>query len=279
MLHLSFVVVLGCAGGSILLGSLYFRRYEMSRPPLSVVTLGDVAIMMGAVIIVPYLYLILPLSIVVGIFVLGVFSILYAMWEPVLHSRWAIWATALILLVADVFAHRYTGSAGTAYLLINDIVLVLTIVGIANLWAQGGMTARDVAMLALFLAGYDLIATSLLPLTNAMFDHLAGIPLTPVVAWGVGSQRLEIGLGDLLLATVFPLVMRKAFGSVAGFAAMAIELGAMAVMMIALSVASIHATLPLMTVLGPLLAAQYAYWRRERGAERTMRQYLLAASI
>jgi predicted component of type VI protein secretion system len=40
----------------------------------------------------------------------------------------------------------------------------------------------------------------------------------------VGDQ-LSIGLGDLLLMTVFPLVMRKAYGRPAGIAAIAIGLG------------------------------------------------------
>jgi hypothetical protein len=34
-----------------------------------------------------------------------------------------------------------------------------------------------------------------------------------------------------------------------------------------------RAAVPLMTVLGPLMVAQYAYWRR-RGRERTTRRYL-----
>jgi len=38
----------------------YFRRYGVARPPLGVLGGGDVAAMLGAVVVVPFLYLALP---------------------------------------------------------------------------------------------------------------------------------------------------------------------------------------------------------------------------
>jgi len=92
----------------------------------------------------------------------------------------------------------------------------MAIVGITNLWAQSGMNARNVALLAGVLAIYDVIVTSLLTQTADLFGRLFGLPLAPILAWpiGPGSEWLGIGMGDMLLATVFPLVMRKAFGGV-----------------------------------------------------------------
>ena len=50
-----------------------------------------------------------------------------------------------------------------------------------------------------------------------MVERLADLPFLPVVAWGFGQDEWAgIGLGDLLFATVFPLVMRKAYGKRAG---------------------------------------------------------------
>jgi hypothetical protein len=49
---------------------------------------------------------------------------------------------------------------------VNNTVLVLAVMGVTTLWAQSGMKARDVAMLAGALTFYDLVATSLLPLTS-----------------------------------------------------------------------------------------------------------------
>jgi membrane protein implicated in regulation of membrane protease activity len=74
----------------------------------------------------------------------------------------------------------------------------------------------------------------------------------------------------VLLATVFPLVMRKAFGRAAGMAAMMIALLAIGTTM----ALPLKIVFPAMVVLGPLMVLQYIYWRRQRGQERTTQQYL-----
>jgi hypothetical protein len=85
---------------------------------------------------------------------------------------------------------------------------------------------------------------------------------------------LGIGLGDLVLAAVFPLVMRKAFGRTAGIAAMLIGLGAIGLLILGVLFSSVE-IFPVMVILGPLMALQYAYWRQRR-PERTTWQYLQA---
>ncbi len=77
-----------------------------------------------------------------------------------------------------------------------------------------------------------------------------------------------------MLATVFPLVMRKAFGRSAGIAAMIINLGTIAAMLAFLVLAKAEMALPVMTGLGPLMVLQYVYWIRKRSQERTTWQYL-----
>src|SRR5215208_3628607 len=174
---------------------------------------------------------------------------------------------------------RILGATSTAFFLVNNTVLVLAVVGVTSLWAQSGIKARDVAVLGGVLALYDLIATSLLPLMTDLITHLASIPFAPVVNWGVSHERFVIGIGDLLLATVFPLAMRKAFGRSAGIAAMAINLGAIAGTMAFLQLAKVEVGVPLMTGLGPLMVLQYAYWVRRRGQERTTWEYLRAEPL
>ena len=129
------------------------------------------------------------------------------------------------------------------------------------------------------LAIYDLIATSLMPLMIDLITRLASIPFAPVISWGIGHDRFVIGIGDLLLATVFPLAMRKAFGRSAGIAAMAINLGAIAATMAFLQLARLEVAVPLMTGLGPLMVLQYGYWARRRGPERTTWEYLRAEPL
>jgi hypothetical protein len=273
MVHPSSYVVLGFTASAVLLGWAYFRRYRLARPPIGVFGLGDVAFMIGAIVVVPYLYLAFPLWLVAGIFASAMLSILYFTAEPILRSRWAIWLVVLVLPGADIWSAFRFGPTSVPFLIVNNTVLILAIVGATNLWAQSGMKARDITVLAGVLAVYDLIATSLLPLTTDLFTRVASIPFAPLVAWGIGNDLLSIGLGDLLLAT-FPLVMRKAFGRSAGIAAMAITLGAIAALMVLLGLGNVYVAEPAMTVLGPLMVLQYGYWLRRRGHERTTWQYL-----
>jgi hypothetical protein len=279
ILYPAFFAVFGFAASAVLLGWVYFRRYEISRLPVGVLGLGDVAVMIGAIVVLPYLYLGLPLWLVVAIFALGVLSILYFTVEPILRARWATWVVTLTLLGIDIWAQIQFGATSTHFLLVNNAVLVVSIVGATNLWVQSGMKVRDVAVLAGFLTLYDLVATSLLPLTSDLITRLASIPLAPLVAWGAGNEGLAMGLGDLLLATLFPLVMRKAFGRAASIVAMVTTLGVSAVMMALLMLVNLTVTLPAMTALGPLMVLQYVYWVRKRGEERTTWQYLQAEPL
>jgi hypothetical protein len=274
MLTTPFYVVLTFTAGAVLLGWLYFRNYQLARPSVGVLNLGDVAFMIGAIILIPYLYLALPLWLVAAIFALAMLSILHLLGEPLLRARWASWLFALSLVGADVWTNLRLGASSPAFFLVNNAVLVLAVVGITSLWAQSGIKARDVAVLGGVLALYDLIATSLLPLMSDLITRLASIPFAPVVSWGAGPERFVIGLGDLLLATVFPLALRKAFGRSAGIAAMAINLGAIAATMAFLQLARLEVTVPLMSGLGPLMVAQYGYWTLRRGPERTTWEYL-----
>ena len=78
------------------------------------------------------------------------------------------------------------------------------------------MRARDAAVLTAGVALYDLIATGFLPLTDNLIGRLEEIPVAPVVRWG----PVSIGIGDLLILTLLPVVYRKAFGDTAGIIAL-----------------------------------------------------------
>jgi hypothetical protein len=148
-----------------------------------------------------------------------------------------------------------------------------------NLWAQSGLKARHVAILGGGLAVYDVVATSVLPLMDDLIARLGGLPFAPLVAWEAGGQRLGIGLGDLLMASVFPLVMRKAFGRRAGWMALASVLVVTAILLALLALGIVRVTLPAMVALGPLMVAQYVFWARRLGPERTTREYLEAEPL
>ena len=275
---LATFIILIHTGAAVLLSWLYFRRYAMTRPPIGVFNLGDVAIMMGMVILVPFLYLLLPIWIVASLLALASCSLLYFAWEPVLRSAWAIWLLTILLAGTDLLTALIPGIAPNWFFAINNAVIVISVVGVTNLWAQSGMKARDAAILGAFLAVYDLIATSLLPLMNDLFIRLEGLPFAPELAWPINAsgEWLVIGLGDLVLAAVFPLVMRKAFGQTAGILAMLVGLGAISLLILSLILRLLVGTFPVMIVLGPLMVLQYIYWIRRQPEERTTWQYLQA---
>jgi hypothetical protein len=255
------------------LGWLYFGRYAIQRPPLGVFNLWDVAWMLGGIILIPYLYLFLPVGGVAGLLGLGALGILYFTLEPVLRSRWVIWPVIGIVLGADIGSALWFGEQSAVFFAVNNIVQLLAAVGIANTWAQSGMKARDAAILGGLLVLYDVLFTSVLPLMTDLFERFGSLPFAPMVAWPtdatVTGQWLAIGLGDLLLATVFPLAMRKAYGRQAGLTALVLA-GAALASVLALPLKS---AFPVMVVLGPLMGLQYLYWRRRWGPERTTWQY------
>ena len=164
----------------------------------------------------------------------------------------------------------FLGTKQNAFFAVNNIVLLVMVMGITNLWAQSGMKARDTALLGVLLALYDFIATVQLPLMGELVARLSDLPLAPLVAWSSENTMPGIGLGDLLLATVFPLVMRKAFGRPAGLVALVLALAAIGTLL----ALPLQGGFPLMVVLGPLMGLQYLYWRRRRGQERTTWHYL-----
>jgi hypothetical protein len=108
-----------------------------------------------------------------------------------------------------------------------------------------------------------------------LIARVAELPFAPLLVWPVGSdgQWLGLGLGDLLLATVFPLVMRRAYGTLPGVAALGLGLGGI-VGVLALAHVEVVTLFPVMVVLGPLMVLQYAWWARRRGPERTTWEYL-----
>jgi hypothetical protein len=128
-----------------------------------------------------------------------------------------------------------------------------------NIWAQSGMKARDAAILGAALIVYDFLFTSVLTVMRDLFIRLAGLPFMPMVAWRIASngaaQWLDIGLGDLLLVAVFPLVIRRAYGRHAGITALTLNLSALIVLLALPLVGLLPDIFPVMVVLGPLRAA------------------------
>jgi len=260
----------------IILGSLfYFRRWKITRPPVGVFNLLDVTIMLMGIILMPLFYLVVPEWLMSGLLILGGVGLLYMFFEGFSWSHSATWLATMLLCVANLGAFWQFGANSTALFITNDLVQVLLVIGVVNLWVQSGMKARHAAILGAALIAYDFIFTALLSMMSDLFNRLGQTPFAPMVAWqaGSGAQWVAIGLGDLLMAAVTPLVLRKAYGTNASLMAAICSLAAL-LSVLFLPVAMLGKTFPVMVVLGPLIVAQYLFWYWRKGKERTTHQYL-----
>lgn len=252
----------------------YFRRYPLKRPPIGVFNLWDVALMIGGILAIPYLYLLLPTWLVATLLGVSVLGIGYTVLEPLVRSNGGRWFILVVAATLDLCCLRYFGAGSQPFLLVNNLLQVMVVVGVTNLWAQSGMKARDCAILGATLTVYDLLFTTLLPLMSNLFHHLDGLPFAPQVGWPLPDGRLfAIGVGDLLLAAVFPLVIHKAYGAKAGTIArdlMSSALGAVLLLPLLLPTLAIF---PVMTIIGPLMVSQVLVYRRHIPVERTTWHY------
>jgi hypothetical protein len=157
-------------------------------------------------------------ALVGGLLALGAPSAVQFALEPIVRT----WTTRglLVALVAalELAVLVSSGPSSSGYFAINNAVLIVGAVGVANLWAHSGLKARDAAILGAGLAAYDVIATSHLTPMSDLFGRLSQQPFAPIVGWtsGQDGRWVAIGLGDVLVATVYPPVMRRAYGRVGG---------------------------------------------------------------
>jgi hypothetical protein len=260
-------------------GWVYFRKFRPALPPIGVFTIRDVVVMCAIIVVIPFVYLALPLWAVTLFLGAGFLSALYFTLEPVLRRPWITALVAAVLVGGDICIGLIHGVANRQFQLINNVVLILVVMGATNLWAQSGMKALHVTVLAACLTAYDAFATWHLSVMTDLVERLAAIPLAPVMAWGSPGRDLAVGLGDLVIAAAFPLVMRKAFGRTAGLVALVAGLVVIAAILAALVTGTIKGSIPAMVALGPTAVLQYAWWLRRLGKERTTWQYLQAEPL
>ncbi len=274
-MHTAYPIVLTGGVLAAVLSWCYFRRYAVTRPPIGVFNMRDVAVLMTAIVLIPYAYLHLPLGVVMVLLAVTVSSVLWFTLEPVLRRRWLVGAAVASAIAADIVLVMVDGALSNGFLAVNGVLMIVAVVGVANLWVQSGMGAREVTVLGGALAVYDFIATSQLTLMTDLIGRLSEIPFVPFLAWDAHGAGLGVGLGDLLLISAFPLAMRKSFGRDAGRFALAIGVAVLAAVLAVIDLGVITTAVPVMVVLGPLMVAQFAFWSG-RAPQRTTVEYLRA---
>jgi hypothetical protein len=208
------IVVLFGALATTAAALVYFRRVRLERPAIGVFNGRDVVILFGFIVTLPTLYLFLP-PIVLTLFLVVTFvSALSIGYRPVLPS-WLLWPAIGVLIGTNILVARNllgTTSGWQLYWGLTSIAVLFGAIAVANLYVQGGMRLRHVAWFALGLAVYDPIFSFAIPLTNKLADAFAGYPLDPSIGFRMGLDSANIGIGDLLVYSVFAVAAYKAYG-------------------------------------------------------------------
>ncbi|MEU0850592.1 MULTISPECIES: hypothetical protein [Streptomyces] len=209
------LVTLAVALGVSLASVACFRRFTLPRPAVGVFNGNDMVIMMGFVVVLPFLYLSLPgwlLPPVLGLTLAGGLAVGYG---TVVRRGALRWALIVALLAADwLFARSAEDDPthATPYWVVNSLVIMLMAIGAANLNAQGGLKLRHVSRFALALAVYDLFFATVVPLTQKLFDAVQGYAFAPSAGLRVGEFGAVVGMGDLLVYALFTTVAYKSYG-------------------------------------------------------------------
>ncbi|MFJ7907213.1 hypothetical protein [Kitasatospora sp. NPDC096204] len=260
----------------ITLAARYLARIRMPRPPVGVYTGADVAVLCAGVVLAPLLYTALPGAAVSAVFgLVGCLAVQFTLAPLLATTRlratpWS-WAAALTATAATATA-ALTGHPGAARAG-SDLIIATAVIGVANLWTQSGMRSTHVAALAAVLTGYDLAATTLTDTTTRFFAQVQDRPFAPMLALTGGPAPVAVGLGDLLLLVLYPLVAAKAHGRTAAWAAALTGLLTTSAVSACFAAGWLTTGFPLLTALGPLIVAQHLYWRRRCGGERTTAQW------
>ncbi|MEV8322366.1 hypothetical protein [Kitasatospora sp. NPDC056731] len=250
-------LLMAAAGG-------YLVRVRMPRPPVGVYTSGDIAVLCVGVVLAPLLYLKLPGVVVSALFGLVLCLAVQFTLAPVCSGRWA-WGLALVAAGATAACSGHPAAVRAC----TDVMLAVAVVGVANLWTQSGMRSAHAAGLAAVLSCYDLVATTLTQVTANFVTQVQGRPFAPMLVLTGGSPPVAVGLGDLLLLVLFPLVAAKAFGRTAALLAAAVGVVVTSAVSALFALGALTAGFPLLTVLGPLIVVQHVLWSRRLGGERT----------
>jgi hypothetical protein len=264
-------------------GSLaYFRRVRMDRPPVGTFNTRDVVILLILIGILPFVYGWLPVPVVTVLLCITFASALYIGYRPLLGSV-GIWLGIGLLFGFNIWSsHHVMGTIPGWQLWYTEqsILVWLGVIAVVNLYVQGGMKLRHVAWLSLGLACYDVIFASYYPLTGELLARYITHPLTPVMGMRFGEVDYAVGLGDLLVYSLFFVASYKAYGKRAAAiaAGVIVVMGGFATAFIPFLFdfqnANLDTLIPAQSLFGPAAFVTYLWMKRHYGRERTMAEYL-----
>ncbi|MDQ2716721.1 MAG: hypothetical protein M3Z08_17585 [Chloroflexota bacterium] len=263
---------------------LYFRRVRLERPPVGTFNNRDIIIIVVFIITLPLLYLVLPSVALTGFLILTFSSASYIALRPLMRLRY-LWPLIILLIVVNIVVTETllgTRQGWQVYWVLTSAIVLIAVVGISNLYVQGGMRLRHIAWFALFLACYDFFFTVIIPLTPRLADRFEGQPLDPSIGFTIGVYNANLGIGDLLVFSLFMIAAYKGFGrrgAIAGFIIIALFGGIVPevspLLITAFIRTNIGIVIPVQTFFGPAAFITYFVLART-GPERSMAQWTSA---
>jgi hypothetical protein len=260
----------------------YFRRVRMERPAVGTFNARDVAILLVFIGVLPFVYGWLPVPLVTCLLVLTFASALYIGYRPLLGSA-GIWLGIGLLFGFNIWTSYHlmgTLPGWQLWFTEQSVTVMLGAIAVCNLYLQGGMKLRHVAWLSLGLAGYDVIFAAYYPLTGRLIARYLTHPLTPLVGMRFGYVDYAVGLGDLLVYSLFFVAAYKAYGARAATVAagVIVVMGGFATAFIPFlfnfTNANLDDLVPAQSLFGPAAFVAYLWMKRHYGRERTMAEYL-----
>lgn len=273
---------------SIGVSLLYLRHVRMDRPAIGTFKGVDIAVLFGFIVALPLFYLVLPLTPLLVALGLTFASALWFGLRPMVGAT-ATWIVTATVLAANIWMGRTmlgTVAGWQLFWLENDLLVIFAAVTTANLYVQGGMKLRHVAWFGLILAVYDAVFTFIWPVTNTLAQRFIGWPFDPSVGFRIGIYNATIGLGDLLVYSLFVIAAMKAYGprAVRGAVVISVLCGAVvpALLPVVTDVfidARTDVIVPAQAAFGPVAFLYYRWLVRTYGAERTMEGYLRSLDL
>jgi hypothetical protein len=253
---------------------VFFRHVRLQRPAIGTFNGRDIVVLFVFIVTLPILYLTVPHAVLTGFLLLTFISALAIGYRPVV-PRAVLWPAIAGLVGADMAVAAVMGqSVGLwqAYWIVNSMLMMLAVAAVSNLYIQGGMKLSHVAWFALGLAVYDPVFSFVFPITDQLANRFAGFALDPSMGFRFGPHIQNIGIGDLLVFTLFVLAAYRGYGrraAVVSAAAVVLAGGIVPIMLPSL-VSGLNTeggfVIPVQTFFGPVAFALYAWFRRH-GAE------------
>jgi hypothetical protein len=267
----------------VTLGALYyFRRVRMERPPIGTFNGRDIVILLAFIVALPFLYGYLPLWLITCLLILTFTSSLYLGYKPVIGTGRAWLGIGLLIGINVWTSHHLMGSTAGWQLWWAELSIMVGLgaIAVSNLYIQGGMKLQYVAWLALALAVYDIIFATVLPLTDELVAGYLAHPLDPLMGMRFGIDNYGVGLGDLLVYSLYLVAAYKAYGAKAARIAfgLIVVFGALVTAFIPFAINFLDQELDLLVpsqaLFGPAAFLCYLWMKRRWGRERTMAEYL-----